>query len=144
MILDSQNLMSDQQAIVATAVSTNVLDLRPVGIAKKTQQLVRDIGSGSKVPLLIQVTEDFDALTSLTIDLQVSADEAFSSPISVVSESVLLADLLEGRQSPIGEVPIHTDQPFMRMAYTVVGSNPTVGKITAGISGGNATNNNTY
>ena len=143
MILDSQSLFSDAQAITASAVSTNVIDLRPVGTAKG-QVLIRDIGPGNPIELLIQVVEDFDALTSLTIDIQVDDNVAFSSAKVGQSQGILLADLAAGKQSAMQYIPVHTDEAFLRLNYTVTGSNPTVGKITAGVSGGNDSNNNTY
>lgn len=130
MILDKQTLFSDDQAIVATAVSENVIDL---GVA-------RELGKGVPIPVLIQVTEDFNTLTSLTIDLQVDDNAAMTSAKVVQSVSVLLADLVAGKRVPPMWLPEGIDEQYMTLNYTVVGTVPTTGKITAGVSMGNQTN----
>lgn len=130
MILDKQTLFSDQQAIVATAISENVIDL---GVAK-------DLGKGVPIPVLIQVTEDFNTLTSLTVDLEVDDNAGMASAKVVQSVSVLLADLVAGKRIPPMYLPEGMDEQYTALRYTVVGTNPTTGKITAGISMGNQTN----
>jgi len=145
MILDMQSLFSDNQAITATAVSTNVVDLgateAPVNRAAPTNPaLIKDLGKGEPVPLLIQVTEDFDALTSLNISIEIDTVEAFSSATEVIEVEVVLADLVAGYQTPIIWVPTKVNERFMRLNYTVTGSNPTVGTITAGLCMGVQTN----
>jgi len=145
MILDLQSLMSDAQAIVATAVSTNVIDLGatespPVRSAPTVGTLVRDQGAGEPTPILIQVVEAFDALTSLTIDIEKDTVEGFGSAEVVDSQSILLADLVIGQIGNVIWVPYGANQRYLRMNYTVVGSNPTVGKITAGLCMGVQTN----
>ena len=57
MLLDQQALFSAAQAITATAASTNVID---TGSNK-------DVGKYGDIPLLIQVVEGFNNLTSLTV-----------------------------------------------------------------------------
>lgn len=145
MILDLQSMFSDAQLITGTAVSTNVIDFglteAPiVRSAPAVGTIVRDQGKGTPSPILIQVGADFDALTSLTIVIQASVDEAFSSPVVVDTQSVLLADLVAGYQGNLQWYPTGANLRFGRIAYTVVGSNPTVGNITAGLSMGNQTN----
>ena len=60
MIIDKTNMFSEEQAVTATAASANIVDL---GVS-------RDVGRGTGVPLLVQVTEAFDELTSLTVTVQ--------------------------------------------------------------------------
>lgn len=128
MIFDQQTLLSDAQAITATAASTNVIDLGPI----KTG-IVRDIGKGKAIPLRIQVVEAFNTLTSLTIALQVDDNEAFGSAKTVWSQVVALADLKAGKVISPEWIPRGTDERFMRLNYTVTGTAPTLGKITAGV-----------
>lgn len=134
MIFDQQTILSDNQAITATAPSTNVIDLGPVAIA-------RDIGKGTPTPIRVQVTEAFNTLTSLTIALQVCAVEGFGSGVETVwSKVVPLADLTLGKVINLDYIPRDADLRYMRMNYTVTGTNPTLGKITAGITMGNQSN----
>jgi hypothetical protein len=60
MIFDMQTLLSDAQAITATAASTNIIDLGPINAG-----FARDIGKGRHIPLRVQVVEAFNNLTSL-------------------------------------------------------------------------------
>lgn len=125
MILDSTNLFSDDQAITATAASTNVIDL---GSATRG-----DIGKGTSIPLLVQVTTSFATLTSLTIAVQTDSVENFASPKTLTSQTIALAGLTAGAQAGFNVIPTGTDERYLRLYYTVTGSDATAGKITAGI-----------
>jgi hypothetical protein len=134
MIFDKTLQFSASQAITADAASTNILDLRALGTAYgHAAALLRDLGIGHKVPLLVQVVEAFNTLTSLNIVLQGSVDEAFTSPVTIATENKVLADLVVGAQFNIDFLPRGTKYRYLRMYYDVVGTNPTLGKITAGI-----------
>lgn len=136
MIFDQTNLLSDAQAITDTAVSTNVIDLGPL-------QIVRDIGKGKPIPLLIQVVEGFAAAdaATLTVALQVDNDEAFGSPKTVWQSTALpLADLVPGKVVVPEYVTRGTDERYMRLNYTVGTGPMTAGKITAGVTMGNQSN----
>lgn len=135
MILDQQTLLSDAQAITATAASTNILDLGPIRLGA-----VRDIGKGVPIPLLIQVVEAFNNLTSLTVALQVDDNSAFSSAKTVWSNVVVLADLKAGKIVIPEFITRGTDEQFLRLNYTVTGTAPTLGKVTAGVTMGNQSN----
>lgn len=139
MILSSQLIFSDDQAITATAISTNVVDLGVAGTPYGGKAaLHQDIGKGTKVPILIQVTEAFTNLTSLTIAIETGA--AVTLATVVISKSILLADLVLGYQFVINVLPNEIDERYLGCRYTVVGTAPDAGKITAGISMGNQTN----
>jgi hypothetical protein len=128
MIFDRQTLLSDAQAITATGASTNVLNLGPI----KTG-ITRDIGKGEPLPFLIQVVESFNNLTSLDVTIQTDDNEAFASPKDVIKSTVLLVDLKAGKVIPPSHVPRGTNELYMRLLYTVNGTAPTAGKITAGM-----------
>lgn len=142
MILSAQQLFSDDQAITATAVSTNVIDLgvrgTPYGAAAA---LNGDVGKGTKIPLLVQVTEDFATLTSLTFTVEVSANSDLSSSTVLYSSgAVAAASLVAGYQLPIDVVPKGANARYLGIRYTVGGSNATAGAVTAGIAMGVQTN----
>lgn len=138
-ILSAQQLFSDDQAITATAISINVIDL---GVADTPYggkaALKQDVGKGAPVPILIQVTEAFNTLTSLTITLETGATTSLGTVLN--SEVVTLANLIVGKQTFMQFLPNGTTGRYLGVRYTVTGTNPTLGKVTAGISGGNQTN----
>lgn len=136
-ILDNQTLLSDRQAITATVASTNTIDLSPISAG-----LRRDIGAGSNVPLLIQVVEQFNNLTSLTVTVETDDNSAFSSPKTVMSSGAIpLASLVAGYQFNIDNFPRGTNERFVQLRYTVAGTAPTLGRITAGVTLGGAQTN---
>ena len=96
MIFSVQQLFSDAQAITATAVSSNVIDTgvrgTPYGAAAA---LVGDLGPGHKIPVLVQVTEDFNNLTSLKIAIETGSTASLGT--EVVSQTIALADLVAGK-----------------------------------------------
>ena len=141
MITSAQQLFSDDQVVTATAISTNVIDL---GVAETPYGAVaplnNDKGKGNKIPVLIQVTEDFATLTSLTVTVEVSAAAALTSPKVLATEVIAVADLVAGKQTFMQVLPDGADLRYLGVRYTVTGSNATHGKITSGITMGNQTN----
>lgn len=137
MILDKLGTMSDKQALTVTAASTNTIDLgvsgTPVGAVNPIQ---RDLGKGNKIPLLVQVTKTFVGPTSITIAMQTDSVEAFSAPVTLTSQTFLLADLKAGARMGLPVVPYGVTKRYLRMYYTVSGS-ATAGEITAAITFGN-------
>lgn len=142
MIFDLNNLFSNAQAITATAASTNIIDLGAPGtVYGAAAALVRDIGPGNDVPIRVQVVESFNNLTSLTADLQSDDNSGFASPATVwTSGAVPLASLVAGYVFNMEDVPRRSNERYLRMNYTVTGSAPTLGKITAGIVAANQSN----
>lgn len=137
MILDRSNLLSDQQAITVSAVSANVINLGPIS------GVVRDIGKGRPIPLLIQVTEQFAAAGAgtLSVSLEVDDNEAFGTPKTVWASPAIGKAALKPGYIFIPEfIPRGTDEQFMRLNYTVGTGPMTAGKITAGVSMGNQSN----
>lgn len=141
MILSANQLFSDDQAITATAVSTNVIDLGVAGTPyDAAAALNQDVGKGAGVPVLIQVTEAFNNLTSLTITIETSDAAALTSSTVLSSEVIALADLVAGKQTFTQVLPNGVTGRYLGVRYTVTGTAPTTGKVTAGISMGNQTN----
>lgn len=141
MIFDNQSLFSDQQAITATAGSTNTIDLGATGrVYGASVDLIRDIGKGNPIPILVQVTEAFTLLTSLKIDLEFDSTETITPDKTISLGTFVLADLKAGFQVPFQFVPDGANMRYVRLKYTVTGTNPGAGKITAGIVMGRQTN----
>ena len=129
MLLDKENLFSDNQAITVDAASTNV-----VKVANGT---LKEVAFGTPIPLLIQVTETFATLTSLEIKVQTATDADFTTPVTLATTgAIAAADLKEGYVAPINFVP-KGNKGFLRLYYDVTGSDATAGKITAGIVAAN-------
>lgn len=124
MILDEQCLFSNNQAITASCVSTNILDLGK-----------REVSFGTPIDLIIQVTEDFNNLTSLSVAVQTSLNESFSTPVKLTETTLSLANLKKGEVLPIQFLP-KGNLGYMRLSYTVTGTAPTKGKVLAGIVDG--------
>ena len=145
MILSLQDLLSDNQAITATAVSTNVIDLGATGtIFGTTAALVRDIGKGEpEVDLLVQATETFTAAgaATLTVTLQTDDNSGFSSAKDVlVLGPFAKTDLIAGWKLPVQYVPDGIAERYFRLNYTVATGPMTAGKLTSGITMGRQTN----
>lgn len=140
MILDKSVLFSDDQVITASAASTNIVDLGATGTPKLRNAIAlrRDISKGEPIPLLVQITEAFNTLTSLAIAIQTDDNEAFSSATTVYTETVLLANLTLGARISIDFFPKNVRERYVRLFYTVTGTAPTLGKVTAGPSMGNS------
>lgn len=139
MILSQQQIFSDAQAITATAISENVIDTgvrdTPYGGAAA---LTGDLGKGNEIPLTVQVVEAFNNLTSLQVSVETGATTSLGTVL--LSQTVLLADLVAGWQFNECDVPRGAVGRYLGLRYTVVGIAPTAGAITAGISMGTQTN----
>lgn len=121
---DRQLLLSKDQAITASAASTDIYDAGGVTA----------LGSGQPLYPFLRVTEAFNTLTSLTIAVQSHDDSAFGAPTTLFSVSVALAGLTLNAVIPLPGLPAGPREQWYRFYYTVVGSNPTTGKITAGFA----------
>ena len=135
MIMDRTGLLSDAQAITASAASTNSIDLGATGTPYGAPSaLARDIGN-AHVPLSVSVTESFNNLTSIVISIQTDDNSAFSSPTTVwTSPTYTLAQLATGAKYLLpDEFPVGVNERYVRLFYTLAGTTPTTGKITAGV-----------
>lgn len=142
MIFSKQQLLSEDQAVTATAISENVIDLGVAGTPHgAAAALNRDIGKGNRVPFLAQVTEDFATLTSLTVTIETSANsDLTSSTVLYSSGAIAAADLVAGYQIPMPILPEGLTGRYVGARYTVVGPSATAGKIQAGVTMGNQSN----
>lgn len=140
MIFSRQQLFSNDQAVTATAASENVIDLgAPETVLGAPYPLNRDIGRGNPIPLLIQVCVAFATLTSLTVTVESSDTEAFGGQVDTLisTGAIPVAQLIAGYQFRLDFVPKGAAHRYIRLKYTVGGSNATAGQITAGITAGN-------
>ena len=140
MILDMQSLFSDDQAITATAVSTNLIDLGATGTPPlSSTALVRDIGKGTPIEILIICTVAHGGTTpTLVVTIEQDDNVGFSSA-TVVGTSAEMADAVVGDRASIYFVPEGVNERFIRLNYTAGGTTPTI-TITAGIALGTQSN----
>lgn len=142
MIFDNTLLFSSAQAVTATAASTNSIDLGATGTPYGGSALTRDIGAGAEVQIAVTVTTAFATLTSLTVSVETDDNSSFSSATTVYSSgAVALASLVAGYQFKVpAHFPLGTNERYVRLKYTVGGSNATAGAITAGVVSARQTN----
>jgi len=136
MILDNTAIFSDAQAIVATARSTNIIDLLATGTPfGAPAALVADLGKGPDIPIDVRVVEDFNNLTSLQVSVEVDDNTSTSSPTIVgMGPAVPLATLKAGYQFPFpARLMEGVNERYINLRYTVVGTAPTTGKVTAAV-----------
>lgn len=135
MIFDITTLFSNQQAITATAPSTNIIDLGLMGTPPMAGgPLARDlVNGGDGIALLLQVTETFNNLTSLAFTLELDTTTTITPDKVIQLGSLTLAELVRGARIPYRILPDGISMRFMQLRYTVTGAAPTLGKITAGI-----------
>lgn len=108
--VDAQNLYSDAQALVASGVSTNLID----------HGQDRNLGIGE--PLVIVLTVDVAAAGggTLTVQLQTDDNAAFSSPANVTATQALAAAALTaGAQIIIPVPPDLLTERFTRLNYVM-------------------------
>lgn len=141
MIFSKQSLFSDDQAVTASAASTNYLDLGAAGTPYGGTALTRDLGKGNKLKLNVQVTTAFATLTSLKVAVQVDDNSSFSTATTVLeTEAIAAASLVAGYVFNLDEIPLRTSERYVRLYYTVAGSDATAGNIHAGLTMGQQTN----
>ena len=125
--IDRQQRFSLAQAITATAVSTDHMNLRAV----------RDLFVGSTLWLINLVTVAFtDAGSDSTVTVTMESDDAAAFPSATVVQSfgtfAALAAIGARLQVPIA--PFLVDEQFIRLRYTVANGNLTTGSITSWIT----------
>lgn len=134
MILDNNLMFSDAQS-VATGASTNTIDLSAIGTpAYANTATSRDLGKGVKIPLLVQIVETVAGATALSVEVQTSDTEAFTSSTTLASAS--FPALTAGSRCGLPVIPYGECKRYMRLYYTATGT-ATAGKVSAGITAGN-------
>ena len=118
MYIDSQLKFSDAQALTATAVSTNIVDL----------SVDRKIGIGEEMAVAVFIGVAADYTTgdeTYQFQIQTSVDEAFTSPVTVISSASIEGDQLGAGATvvlPLG----HANLQYLRINNVLAGTTPTV------------------
>jgi len=118
MYIDALGKFSDEQALTATAVSTNVIDTGVDG----------NLGVGEAMAVVVSLDVESDDTTddeTYQAILQSSVDEAFTSPIALSS-----IDIPKGSAAGSKFVlPVPADSRgsiYYRVSYVLAGTTPTV------------------
>ena len=147
MILDLQTQFSGTtavdgtktaQAITATAISTNVLDVRQAALPA----LVDEGLLGAELYLNVQVIQAFNTLTSLTVTLESdsTANLATAPVVHIATAAILLAALTAGAVIARIKLPSADYKRYVGVRYTVGGAAPTLGSVLAFLSVGTQRN----
>lgn len=128
MITDKLLRVSQDQAVTATAVSTDKIDL----------QVARDIGEGRDLYFVFTVTETFTTLTSLTFEVVSDDNASLSSPTVIAATGAITlagGGLAAGQQHVVRMPPQigGLGERYLGARYTVGGSNAGAGKVTADV-----------
>lgn len=130
MWIDKQLEFSDSQAVTATAISTNVVDLNTAfnfntGV---------DIGTGEDVYLVLQVDSAATAAGAATVQITLESSAAAgltSSTVHFTSANYALSDLTAGKTLLSVKLPSGTYLRYLGVRYTV-GTGPlTAGSFSA-------------
>jgi len=130
MILDSLNLFSDAQALTATAVSTNSIDLGATSI---------DLGSGENLYVHLNVDVAFtDAGSDSTVTVTLVTDDnaGLSSATAVQTLGTFAALSAIGTKIIARIQPNLTLERYVGLNYTLANGNLTTGSITAVLAHG--------
>jgi hypothetical protein len=119
MYLDKELCFCEEQGVTASAVSQNVV------------YAGEDCGSGGNVKLKVLVDgEDFATLTSLRVGVQASEAEDFTLFDTLFeSGSIPVAELKQGYSFPLPSLPV-THKAYLRLSFTVTGSNASAGQLS--------------
>ena len=141
MILDKTNELSDDQAVSATAASTNVIDLGAPGtVLGAPGALVRDIGPGMPIPLMVQVTGTVTGPGNLVVEVRTCTTASMTGAVTLARTTTMTtAQLTAGYQIPIPVVPLDMSSRYMDVRY-VLDSTLSISGISAGIVAGLQTN----
>lgn len=120
MYLDALGLVSDAQALTATAFSTNTIDL---GAGNP----VRDIGAGEPIGFGLSIDVGLGGTApTLTVEVVTSANADLSTPTVISSRPMAAGDVTAGKLHFL-EVPAgRTTQRYIGLRYTLGGTTPTV------------------
>lgn len=111
---------SEDQAITATADSENIIFLGKG----------REVAFGNPVPLMAVIKEDFNNLTTLKVAVYTAETEDMADAVELASSTVAAANLTKGKMIPLVFMPTG-NKGYVRLKYTVSGSAPTTGKVSA-------------
>lgn len=136
MIIDKFNEFSDAQAVTATAISTNVIDLYPVGSLQGTNTL-RDIGTGEDIYLVVKTAvncTDTSSDATLTVTLESDSTENLATTPTVHFSTGAIAFAgfaTAGTNLAVIRLPAGNYERYLGVRYTVASGPLTAGAFDA-------------
>lgn len=136
MYLDKQNEFSDAQAVTATAISTNVIDLFAGIVSPNVNNVLRDIGSGQDLYLVVMTqTAATDAGSDATLTVTLESDDNVGLTSPTVHFSTIAFPF--ATFSPLGaelvaiKLPKGDYERYLGVRYTVAAGPLTAGNFDA-------------
>lgn len=131
-ILDTTNEFSDAQAVTASAISTNVIDLLPAAIGGN---ILTDLGATDEIYLsiFVQTTATSAGASTVTFSLESDStvDLATSATVHWTSSAVAKASLVAGYKVATICLPQGSYERYLGLRYTVATADLTAGKFDA-------------
>lgn len=131
MMLDTQELFSNNQLITSTAISTNVYDTNPVAGPNALQ----NIGTNGDIYLVVQTNAAFTASGSATLNITLesdSTDNLGTAPVVHYSSGALaLAALTANTRVLAVRLPEAAYKRYVGLRYTVATGPMTGGGVDA-------------
>lgn len=143
MFVDTQTELSDAQAVTATAISTNVIDLQAAlggGTNIANGNTLLDIGQGEDVYLVVATQTaitDVGSDATLTVTLESATDAGLTTGAVVHLSTPALAFATyaaAGSQILVAKLPIADYKRYLGVRYTVAAGPFTAGNIDAFIT----------
>lgn len=119
-ILDNDLVVSDAQALTATAGSTNIIDLNVTG---------RKIGAGEPIVFEVYIDVAADGTTTdetYTFGLQTDDDVAFGSATTLDTVTLTYAQMTLNSKHTLLFRPEFAGERYVRLYYTLGGTTPSV------------------
>lgn len=147
MIMDKENLLSDQQSLVLAAgthLASNVMDLGAPGTlggythatTGATASIEADYAKGVGGELVVQMTQTATSGGAATLQVQIISDDdsAMGSPTVLASSAAIpLASLTAGYQFRVALPEIGITERYLSVQYVIGVAALTAGKVTAGL-----------
>tara|TARA_A100000171_G_scaffold52760_1_gene72854 strand:- start:1411 stop:1854 length:444 start_codon:yes stop_codon:yes gene_type:complete len=124
---DAQTLLSDEQAITATAFSSNAYDTGNVVGGRNLGRTFADLRA------VTTIDAAFNNLTSLTVEIGHADDAAGTGFVALASSGAVTLANLNAARKPF-DIPMpDSTKRFIMARYTVAGTAPTTGKVTTSL-----------
>lgn len=135
MLYDRLNEFSNDQAVTATALATDVIDTLPTNTLDGPVNTVTDLGGSRAMFLVVLCTEDATAGGAATLTITLESDStanlATSPTVHFSTGALALAALKSGQMLVAAPLPRGDYEKYLGVRFTVATGPLTAGKFTA-------------